>query len=321
MWRSKVTESSQHQSVEFVECEFISSAEAGLYMVPLPARSINNPLTEPAEGITRCCLQHWVSLVIVIYLSPPHRWAADPWANSMSRPNLNPPLELLHMREERVVGWGGGWPIRRGGEGGGDPIMRRCRIKVCLFSRFDTRGSFRSRGVPLWKLCRGGLSSLADVTQPASVIETDANPAPLQSLAVGWGGPGRDGEGYWETRDKRRRIGETREYMEMTGLQRHSNQVWVWKTGLTSSSSSSAHLLEHLRGRDTPQTNPPSLDPDFNLEAKGHSEGFVEEERCGGCFPPPAAPAPSDASPEGAGLSSVRLGPDGEDVPLTAGEG
>lgn len=37
-------------------------------------------------------------------------------------------------------------------------------------------------------------SSLADVTRTASVIETDANPAPLQSLAVGWAGMGRDTE-------------------------------------------------------------------------------------------------------------------------------
>lgn len=37
-----------------------------------------------------------------------------------------------------------------------------------------------------------GLSSLVDVTHQASVIEIDANPAPLQSLAVGWVGTGRD---------------------------------------------------------------------------------------------------------------------------------
>lgn len=44
------------------------------------------------------------------------------------------------------------------------------------------------------QLCGGGPTSLADVTRTASVIETDANPAPLQSLAVGWAGLGRDTE-------------------------------------------------------------------------------------------------------------------------------
>lgn len=56
--------------------------------------------------------------------------------------------------------------------------------------------------------------------------------------------------------------------------------------------------------------NPPSLDP-----------GLVEEECCGGCFPAPAPHAPSDASPEEAGLSCGRLCKDGEDISLTAGEG
>lgn len=46
------------------------------------------------------------------------------------------------------------------------------------------------------------LSSPADVTHPASVIERDANPAPLQSLAVGRGGTGRDIE-----RDRRKEVG------------------------------------------------------------------------------------------------------------------
>ena len=47
-----------------------------------------------------------------------------------------------------------------------------------------------------------GRSSLADVTYPASVIERDANPAPLQSLTVGWGGTDRDIE-----RDMRKEVG------------------------------------------------------------------------------------------------------------------
>lgn len=38
-----------------------------------------------------------------------------------------------------------------------------------------------------------GLSSPNDVTLPASVIERDTNPAPLQSLAVGWGRTEREG--------------------------------------------------------------------------------------------------------------------------------
>lgn len=45
-----------------------------------------------------------------------------------------------------------------------------------------------------------GLPSLADVTPPASVIERDVNPAPLQSL--GWGGTGKDIE-----RDMRKEVG------------------------------------------------------------------------------------------------------------------
>lgn len=51
-----------------------------------------------------------------------------------------------------------------------------------------------------------GLSSLADVTHLASVIERDVNPAPLQSRAVGWGGTGR----YIE-RDMRKEVGYRRQ--------------------------------------------------------------------------------------------------------------
>lgn len=63
------------------------------------------------------------------------------------------------------------------------------------------------------------LSSLADVTHRASVIERDANPAPPQSLAVGWGGTGRDIE-----RDTYQgsSIRDTREHMLALGLQTNS---------------------------------------------------------------------------------------------------
>lgn len=62
--------------------------------------------------------------------------------------------------------------------------------------------------------------------------------------------------------------------------------------------------------------DPPSLEPGFHLEAKGHSEGFVEGECGGGCFAataPPAPPASADALPEDAGQ-------DGGDASLAAGE-
>lgn len=62
--------------------------------------------------------------------------------------------------------------------------------------------------------------------------------------------------------------------------------------------------------------DPPSLEPGFHLEAKGHSGGFKEGECGGGCFAPasiPAPPASADASPED-------IGQDEGDASLAAGE-
>lgn len=108
---------------------------------------------------------------------------------------------------------------------------------------------------PLHQLCRGGLSSLADVTHPASVIETDANPAPLQSPAVGWAGMGRDIERHRKlyVRDEGVHGDEALADVLKRGLS------GCLETGRTTCSSSSAHLLEHLRGRDPPKWTLPPL--------------------------------------------------------------
>lgn len=97
-----------------------------------------------------------------------------------------------------------------------------------------------------------GLSSLAYVTHPASVIERDANPAPLQSLAVGWGGTGRDIE-----RDMRKEVGYRRQRSacKLWSSREIQTQRWPWKsqTGAfltdirhTSASWASAELLRVL---------------------------------------------------------------------------
>ncbi len=70
-----------------------------------------------------------------------------------------------------------------------------------------------------------GLSSPADVTHPASVIERDANPSPLQSLAVGWGGTDWVAE-----RDMRKEIGPGDKAMHVD-LQRDW-QTWTSETGV-----------------------------------------------------------------------------------------
>lgn len=130
----------------------------------------------------------------------------------MNRPNLNPLLEQLHTVGNTV---GKGGDIVKG---------------VALFVHFPSSFEFyEQRGLvqSVWPLyvslemhqCRSvpphqrGLPSLADVTPPASVIERDANPAPLQSLAEGWGGTGRDIE-----RDMRKEVGHGRQ----------ANTCWLW---------------------------------------------------------------------------------------------
>lgn len=102
----------------------------------------------------------------------------------MSRPNLNPAGATAH--EEGQDGW-------RGRKGASDEETQdqcvRCveraaliHLSLCVFLLVGEETQQR-----------GGLSRLADVTHPASVIETDANPAPLQSPAAGWAGTGRGG--------------------------------------------------------------------------------------------------------------------------------
>ncbi|KAI3353808.1 hypothetical protein L3Q82_005034 [Scortum barcoo] len=133
-----------------------------------------------------------------------------------------------------------------------------------------------------------GLSSLADVTHPASVIERDANPAPLQSLAVGWGGTGRD-----IGRDTRKEVGSVRRGSAY-GLWASRGifaQTWTSEAG-------------------------------FALEAKSLAEGSAEGECCGSCSPPPAPPLVSPVlTVEESGFTTVELCQDEEDICLTTSEG
>lgn len=212
-----------------------------------------------------------------------------------------------------------------GRAGGGEPvpITKRCRTKSGLLSaRFDWRPPPPLLSVrrPTEPTLQGGWADVT--THPASVIETDANPAPLQSLAEGWAGVGRDSDRHMTKEVVSARRGS--EWRRRAGRDTETRLERL-KTGPTSSSSSS----EHLRGQDAPlplppppQTmDPPSLDPGLNPEARGRSEGLVEGECCGGCLPPPAPPAASDAPPEAAGLGCERPCQRGEDVCLTAAEG
>lgn len=131
----------------------------------------------------------------------------------MNRPNLNPRLEQLHT------------PLGTGQEQHGplrddmDRIERDSLQKVQnsmlwnhILSYMSSRAfcnlcvlhisleAHQRRSVPTHQR---ELSSLADVTHPASVIERDANPAPLQSQR---GGTGRDTE-----RDMRKEVGYGRQ--------------------------------------------------------------------------------------------------------------
>lgn len=94
------------------------------------------------------------------------------------------------------------------------------------------------------------LSSLADVTHPVSVIERDANPAPLQSLVVGGGG--WDREGYWERHEEESWTQQTKGVHASRQTRHWSGQVaqvlsWLTnKTRHTSAYSLSPGILKDL---------------------------------------------------------------------------
>lgn len=165
-----------------------------------------------------------------------------------------------------------------------------------------------------------GLSSLADVTRPDSVIERDANPAPIQSLAVG--GVGQKGI-LRETWGMKLETGDKAKHVGYRLVERHISDPDRWDRCCT--------RWERIPGTTRYSTTwsfpgiPQILfspHPDFALEAKSLSEGSAEGECCGSCSAPPAPPLVSSVhTEEEPGFTTVVLEQDDEDICLSPNEG
>lgn len=140
----------------------------------------------------------------------------------MNRPNLNPLMEQRHSQLGTGSQRHGGQTHGMGKTESGSYLINVQNLSLSslwevllLMSQFSFHQqcghvpsvcplfvSLQMHQRPSVPTHQRGRSSLADVTHPASVIERDANPTPLQSLTVGWGGTDRDIE-----RDTRKEVG------------------------------------------------------------------------------------------------------------------